>query len=195
MVGEVVGDPLVAPALIVQLIYLSHNDSLGRFDLKRHRFGVGDHIAVGDRADPFAVLLPPFDDVAHLFGGVSDGHLVHQKVDLYPQPVVIGGVIDVVADGNDAYPLVAQGFQFYQARSVSSGEAREVFDYQNVVLITEQLAPHFLVALALFKGIAALVPVLVEVELRVWEVGFNIVLNDSLLVFNRGIFLVQLIVY
>ena len=101
---------------------------------------------------------------------------------------------DVVTDGDDPYSLVAQGFQFHQARAVSSGEAREVFDYQNVVLITEQLAPHFLIALALFKGVAALVPVLVEVELRIWEIGFYIVLDDRLLVFDRGVFLVKLIV-
>ena len=61
-------------------------------------------------------------------------------------------------------------------------------------MITGQLAPHFLVALALFKGVAALVPVLVEVELRVWKVGFDIVLDDRLLVFDRGVFLVKLIV-
>ena len=51
-----------------------------------------------------------------------------------------------------------------------------------------------MIALALFKGIAALVPVLVEVELRIWEIGFYIVLDDRLLVFDRGVFLVQLVI-
>lgn len=111
-----------------------------------------------------------------------------------PQPIIVGGIVDVVTDGDDPYSLVAQGFQFYQARSVPSGEAREVFDDQNVVLIAKQLAPHFLISLALFKGVAALVPVLVEVELRIWKIVFYIVLDDCLLIFDRGVFLVQFIV-
>ena len=119
-VGQVVGNPFVAPALIVQLENLLHDNRFGRLNLKCHCLAVRNNIAVGHGAIPFAVLLPSPNDVSHLLRGVSDRHFIHEEVDLNPQPIVIGRVVDVVSDSDNADSYVAQGFKLHQARAVSS---------------------------------------------------------------------------
>ena len=58
-----------------------------------------------------------------------------------------------------------------------------------------QFFPHGLVALPLLKGVAGAVPVLVEGEAAAGKFLLHKVLNNGLLVFNRDIFLIQLIVH
>ena len=75
LVGEVVGDFLVAPTgVAVEVKNPADGLGLGGDDLKL--LVLGDEIAVGRGADPLAVALPPLHNAAHLAGGVRDGHFV-----------------------------------------------------------------------------------------------------------------------
>ena len=65
LLGQVVGNLLVAPAIIVVVIVNpAHNVRLGRYDLKL--LLIVDDVAVRCGAQPFAVRLPPFDNIADL---------------------------------------------------------------------------------------------------------------------------------
>ena len=108
LVGEVVGDLLVAPAVVVKLKDLPHDVCLGGDDLELLR--LVDDVAVGRGAEPFAIGLAAFDDGPDLFAGVGDGHLIDEELKLDLQPVIIVGEVDVVADGDDADACVPQVF-------------------------------------------------------------------------------------
>ena len=105
LVGEVVGDFLVAPALLVVEAEDGADDvRLGGDDLKL--LPLVDDVAVGGGADPFPVGLPPLDDIAHLFAGVGDGHLVDEELKLNFKPVVVVWKVNAVSDGDDPHPRV-----------------------------------------------------------------------------------------
>ena len=105
LVGEVVGDFLVAPALLVVEAEDGADDiRFGGDDLKL--LPLVDDVAVGRGADPLPVGLPPLDDIAYLFAGVGDGHLVDEELKLNFQPVVVVGEVNAVPDGDDPHPRV-----------------------------------------------------------------------------------------
>ena len=65
LLGQVISNLLVAPAIIVVVIVNpAHNVRLGRYNLKL--LLIVDDVAVRCGAQPFAVRLPPFDNVADL---------------------------------------------------------------------------------------------------------------------------------
>ena len=194
LIGEVVGDFLVAPTgVAVEVKNPADGLGFGGDDLKL--LVLGDKIAVGRGADPLAVALPPLHNAAHLAGGVRDGHFVHKELELDFQPVVVIGEVHAVADGDDAHARVAQVFQLHEAARVAAGEAGEVLDDENVVLVAHQPPAHLLIALALLERVAGAVAVFKKRQRAAGEVGFHIVLNDGLLVFDGDVFLLLLIVY
>ena len=116
LIGEIVGDFLVAPTGVAVKVK-NPADGLGFCGDDLKLLVLGYEIAVGRGADPLAVVLPPLDDGAHLAGGVRDGHLVHKKLKLNFQPVVVIRKVDVIADRNDSHARVAQVFQLHKAFS------------------------------------------------------------------------------
>ena len=194
LVGEVVGNLFIAPALlVVETEDGTHDVRLGGDDFKLLPLVKG--ISIGRGADPLSVSLPPLDDILHLFAGVGDGHLVDEKLKLDFQPVVVVGEINAVPDGDNPHPGVPQVLQLHQSPAVAPGEAGEVLDNEDVVLVAYQPLPHGLVALPLLKGVAGAVPVLIEGEGAVGEFLFDKVLDDGLLVFDGHIIPIQLIVH
>ena len=193
LIGQVVGDLLVSPAVDVQPEDLPHHLRLGGDELKL--LVPVDEIAVGGGADPPSVRLPPLDHRLHLLAGVGDGHLVDEKLKLDFQPVVVVGEVDVVPDGDDAHPGVPQILQLHQPPAVAPGEAGEVLDDEDVVPMGHEPLPHGLVALPLLKGVAGAVPVLVEGEGAVGEPLPDEILDDGLLVLDGHIVPVQLLIH
>ena len=192
--GQEIGDFLVAPAIVVVVVKdAAHDVRFGRHHFKF--LALVDGVAVGRGADPFPVHLPPADDVSHLFAGIGDGHFVDEKLKLDFQPVVVVGEVDAVADGDDAHAGVAQVLQLHQAAAVAAGEAREILDEQNVILVGHQAAAHLLIALALLKGVAGAVAVLKEGEAAARKALLHKVADDGLLVFDGDVIPVQLIVH
>ena len=193
-VRQIVGDLLVAPAVVVvEVEDLPDGGRLGGNDFKL--LPLGDKIAVGRGADPFAVRLPPLDDVAHLAGGVGDGHFVHKELKLDLQPIVIVGKVDAVADGNDAHTCVPQVLQLHQPAGIAAGEAGKVLDNENVVLVAHQPPAHLLIALPLVEGVAGTVTVFKKSQRAAGKVGFYIFFDDGLLVFDGDVLLLLLIVH
>ena len=112
LLGQVVGNLLVAPAIIVVVIVNpAHNVRLGRYDLKL--LLIVDDVAVRCGAQPFAVRLPPFDDVSHLARGIRDRHFVDEELKLDFQPVIVVRKVNAVADGDDANTCITQVFEFH----------------------------------------------------------------------------------
>ena len=89
----------------------AHNVRLGRYNLKL--LLIVDDVAVRCGAQPFAVCLPPFDDVSHLARGIRDRHFVDEELKLDFQPVIVVRKVNAVADGDDADPCIAQVFEFH----------------------------------------------------------------------------------
>ena len=194
LIGEIVGDFLIAPAgVAVEIENPADGLGLGGDDLKL--LVLGDEIAVGRGADPLAVVLPPLHNAAHLAGGVRDGHFVHEELELDFQPVVVIGEVHPVADRDDAHARVAQVFQLHQTARVAAGKAGEVLDDEDVVFVAHQPPAHLLIALALLKGVAGAVAVFKERQRAAGEVGFYIVLDDGLLVLDRNVLLILLIIH
>ena len=194
LVGEVVGDFLVTPTgVVVTVEDDADNLGLGGDDLKL--LVLGHEIAVGRGADPLAIVLPPLHNTAHLAGGVRDGHFVHKELELDFQPVVVIGEVHAVADGDDAHTCVAQVFQLHQTAAVAAGETGKVLDDEDVVFVPHQSSAHLLIALALLKGVAGAVAVFKECQRAAGKVGFYIVLDDGLLVFNGDVLLLLLIIH
>lgn len=193
LVGEVVGDFFIPPAVDVQLENLPDDLRLGGDDLELLP-GIDD-VAVGGGAQPFAVLLAAPDHRLYLFAGVGDGHLVDEELELDFQPVVIVGEVDVVPDGDDADARVPQVLQLHQPPAVAAGEAREVLDDEDVLLMAHQFPAHFLIAGPLVEGVARLVPVLVKGQGAVGKLLLDEVHDDGLLVLNGGVVPVQLLVH
>ena len=193
-VRQVVGNFLVAPAIVViEVEDLPDGGRLGGDDFKL--LPLGNDVTVGRGADPFAVRLPPLDDVSHLAGGIGDGHFVHKELKLDFQPVVIIGKVDAVADGDDAHARVAQVFQLHEAARVAAGETGKVLDDENVVFVLHQPPAHLLIALALVEGVAGAVAVFKKHQRAAGKVGFYIIFDDGLLVFDGDVLLLLLIVY
>ena len=178
-VRELVGDALVAPAVDIEPVNAAHDVGLGRDDLKL--LALVDDVAVGRGANPLAVLLPPSDDGFYLFAGVGNRHLVDEELELYLQPVIVVGEVDVVADRDDTDTRVAEVFQLHKPPAVAAGEAGKVLDHQDLVVVGHEAPAHGLVALPLFKGVAGAVPVLMEGERAVGEFALHEVLNDGFL--------------
>ena len=194
LIGEIVGDFLVAPTgVAVEVENPADGLGLGGDDLKL--LVLGDEIAVGRRADPLAVVLPPLHNAAHLAGGVRDRHFVHEELKLDFQPVVVIGEVHAVADGDDAHARVAQVFQLHKPARVAAGETGKVLDDEDVVFVAHQPPAHLLIALALLKGVAGAVAVFKKRQRASGEVGFYIVLDDGLLVLNRDVLLILLIIH
>ena len=194
LIGEIVGDFLVAPTgVAVEVENPADGLGLRGDDLKL--LVLGDEIAVGRGADPFAVVLPPLHNAAHLAGGVRDGHFVHKELELDLQPVVVIGEVDAVADGDDAHARVAQVFQLHEAARVAAGKTGKVLDDENVVFVAHQPPAQLLIALALLKRVAGAVTVFKKRQRAAGKVGFYIVLDDGLLVLNRDVLLILLIIH
>ena len=111
------------------------------------------------------------------------------------QPLVIVGKVDPVADGDNAHPGVTQILQFPQALAVAAGESGEILDHQDVVCVIEQPLAQLLIALTLLKGVPGAVAVFKEGQAAAGKFFFDEILNDRLLVFDRGVVPVQLFVY
>ena len=179
--------------IVVEIKNLPHNFCFRRHDLEF--FLLVDDVAVGRSAEPFAVRLPPPNDILHLFAGIGDGHLVDEKLELNFQPVIVVGEVDVVPDGDDPHAGVPQILQFYQAPAVPSGESGKVLHHQNVILVANQTLSHGLIAFPLLKGIAGAVPIFVECQGAFRESLINIILNNGFLVFNGHIVPIQFIIH
>ena len=182
LVGEGVGDLLVAPAVDVEPVDAADDLGLDGYDLEL-LFLVHD-VTVGRGANPLAVLLAAADDALDLLARVGDGHLIYEELELYLEPVVVVGEVDGVADGDDARACVAQVLKLDKAAAVAAREAGEVLDDEDVEPVGQQLAAHGLIALALLKGVARAVAVLVEYELRAGELMLDEVGDDGLLVLD-----------
>ena len=109
--------------------------------------------------------------------------------------LVVVGEIDPVPDGDDAHPGVAQILQLPQTLAVAAGETGEILDHQNVVCVIEQSPAQLLISFPLLKGVAGAVAVFKECQAAAGKFFFDKVLDDRLLVLNRGVVPVQLFVY
>ena len=194
LIGEIVGDFLVAPtSVVVEVKNLADGLGFRGDDLKL--LVLGHEIAVGCGADPLAVVLPPLHNAAHLARGVRDGHFVHKELELDFQPVVVIGKVHAVSDGNDADACITQVFQLHEPAAVAAGKAGKVLDDENVILVTHQPPAHLLIPLALLKRVAGAVAVFKKRQRAAGEVGFYIILDDGLLVLDRNVLLLLLIVH
>ena len=106
LIGEVIGNALVSPAVNVELENLTDNICF-RWDNLKLFLLVGD-VAIGSGADPLAFLLSSLDDRLHLFAGISDRHFVEEKLKLDFQPIIIIWEVDTIPDGDDAYTDVTK---------------------------------------------------------------------------------------
>ena len=152
-------------------------------------------VAIGRGADPAPLLLPPADDGADLLAGVGDGHLVDEELKLDLEPIVVVGEVDVVPDGEDAHPGVAQVLQLHEAPAVPARKARKVLDDQQVQLVRHEQPAHPLIPLALLKRVARAVAVLEKVQLAAREMGADVFPDDALLVLDGDVVPVQLLVH
>ena len=84
---------------------------LGRYNLKL--LLIVDDVAIRRGTQPFAVRLPPFDDVSHLARGIRDRHFVDEELKLDFQPVIVVRKVNAVADGYDADTCITQVFEFH----------------------------------------------------------------------------------
>ena len=194
LVGKIVGDFFVAPTgVVVKVEDLPDGGRLGGDDLKL--LPLGDDVTVGRGADPLAVVLPPLHHAAHLAGGVRDGHFVHKELELDFQPVVVIGKVDAVADGDDAHARVAQVFQLHEAARIAAGETGKVLDDEDVIFVPHQPPAQLLIALALVEGVAGAVAVFKKRQHAAGKVGFYIIFDDGLLVFDGDVLLFLLIVH
>ena len=193
LVGEVVGDLLVAPAVQVELEDTADYVRLGGHHLEL--LALVHNVAIGGGADPFAVLLTALDNSLYLFAGVGNGHFVDDKCKLDFQPVVVIGEVHVFPNGDDADARVPQVLQLHQAPAVAAGEAGEILDDEDILFVANQLPAHGLIAGALVEGVAGAVTVLVEGQGAVGEPLFHKVLNDGFLVFDGGVVPIQLLVH
>ena len=96
-VGQMVRDFSVAPAIIIKREDFSYDFSGRRVNLESHVLAVGDDVAVRHVANPLCFFLPLSYDVLYFLGRFGDWHLVDKEVQLDLKPVVVGGVVDVVA--------------------------------------------------------------------------------------------------
>ena len=110
------------------------------------------------------------------------------------QPVVVIRKVDVIADRNNAHARVAQILQLYQSARVAAGEAREILDDENVVLVAHQPPAHLLIPLALLECVPRAVAVFKKRQCAVWKVRRYKIFDDGLLVFNRHIVAVELFI-
>ena len=188
IVRQVVGNLFVPPAIVVQPEDFPHHLGGRWVDFIGHGFGVDDPIAIGHGTDPFAVLLAALDDLFDLPGGVRNRHFVHQELELNQHPVVLGGIVNAVTNGNNPDTRIPQGFQLQQSQAVSSGKPGEVLDHQNGALPGHHAAPHFLVAFPLGEGVAGAIPVFKQGQVGIREGGTHEIGDDFLLVFNTGVF-------
>ena len=68
---------------------------------------------------------------------------------------------------------------------------RQILDHQNVVCVIEQSPAKLLIPFALLKGVPGAVAVFKESQAAAGEFLFDKVLDDRLLVFDRGVVPVQ----
>ena len=177
-----IGNFFVAPAADIKVIYHFHHLCRRWFNFKRHRFGICDNIAVRDGTDPFSIALPSFDDRFDLFACVGNRHFIYQETELYRRPVVIGRVVNIIPDGNDAHALITQILQFHQPAAVAAGKAGEIFHNKNVILMAHEHGPHRLITLPLLKGITGAVAVFVKRQCALREFPADKICNNRLLV-------------
>ena len=194
LVGKVVCNLLVAPATVIVEIKNFPNDlRLGGDDLEL-LLG-GDTVAVGGGAEPLAVGLTTLDDTPDLAGGVGDGHLVDEELELDLQPVIVVGEVDAITYGDDAHTCVAKILQLRQASTIAASKTGEVLDQEDVELAGHEAPAHFLIALPMAEGVTGTVPILKKSEAAAGEMGLYIVGEDGFLVLDGNIFLIQLIVH
>ena len=193
LLGQVVRDLLVAPAIIVvEIKNPAHNIRFGRHDLKL--LLIVDDVAIRCGAQPFAVRLPPFDNVSHLARGICDRHFVDEKLELDFQPVIIVRKVDAVTDGDNANARVTQVFQLDQSAAVAAGETGKILDDEDVVPVVHQAAAHFLIALALLERVAGAVAVLEKGQAAAGKLCFYEVLDDGFLVLDRYVVAVEFVI-
>ena len=193
LLGQVVRDLLVAPALVVvQMKNPADGFRLGRYNLKL--LLIVDDVAIRCGAQPFAVRLPPFDNVSYLARGICDRHFVDEKLELDFQPVIIVRKVDAVADGDNANARVTQVFQLDQTARVAAGETGEILDDEDAVPVAHQAAAHFLIALALLERVAGAVAVLEKGQAAAGKLCFYEVLDDGFLVLDRYVVAVEFVI-
>ena len=134
LVRKIVGNFFVSPAAVVPVKNISDNLRRRFVNLELHGLVVYHNVAVGHSAYPLALLLTAFDDRFDLFGRIGNRHFIDKKAELNCRPVVIGRIINVIANRDNPHSCVTQIFQFHQSLAVSSGKSGEVLDDQNIVL-------------------------------------------------------------
>ena len=193
--GEMPGDFPVAPPFGVEPVdETDHFRPLfvnAEFPLA-HRVQI---VAIGRVTDPLPLGLPGLDDGPYFFAGVGHRHLVHEKAELDVQPVIPGGVVHAVADGDDAHPLVPQQLQLIEPQRVASGKTGEILHHQNGTDTVSQGFPQLLVSFPLLEGVARPVPVGEEGEGTAGKTAGDILLDHGFLVFDGGILLIQCLVH
>lgn len=112
LICEVVGDLLIAPAVVVQAKDFPHNLCGRGVNFIGHLLGIGDAVAIGDGTDPFALLLTVGNDLLDLAAGVGDGELIHEKLELNQHPLVFCRVVNGIPYRDDAHMGIPQGLQF-----------------------------------------------------------------------------------
>ena len=191
-IGQMVGDPLIAPALPIEPE--DGADDLGFRGDDLELLLMIDDVTVGRGTEPLPVLLPPLYHSLDLPGGIGNGHLVDEKLELDFQPVIVVGEVDPIADGDDADAVITQILQLHQPPAVAAGEAGKVFDNQNVDPVIQHLLSHAPVAFPLLKGVAGAVPVFIKGEGASGKSAGDEILDNGLLVFDGGVVSVQLFI-
>ena len=187
VVGQIIRNPLVAPARRIQFKNLSDNLRCRRVDFIRHQLVVLHDIPIRHGTDPASVLLSPGNDAFDLLRGICDRHFIEQKTQADVCPIVMRRIIDAVPDGYDPHARVPQILQLNQTTRIASGESAQILDDEDIVLSHHQIRAHPLIILPLLKRIARTVSIHKEGQLAVRKIPLNIVGNDVLLVFDARV--------
>ena len=106
VVGQIIRNPLVAPARRIQFKNLSDNLRCRRVDFIRHQLVVLHDIPIRHGTDPASVLLSPRNDAFDLLRRIRDRHFIEQKTQADVCPIVMRRIIDAVPDGYDPHARV-----------------------------------------------------------------------------------------
>ena len=188
-----VGNFLIAPPFDIPLENPANNIRFRGHQLKLLAFV--DNIAVRGCTEPRPVRLTALDDVAYLPGGVRHRHFVDQELELDFQPIVIVWKVDAVSDGDDPQSCVPEIFQLHQSPAVPTGKPGKVLHNEDIIFMGHQPPAHLLIPFPLLKGVAGTVPVLKEGQAAAGKPLLYIIFDNSLLVFNGDILLIQFVVH
>ena len=108
VVGQIIRNPLIAPARRIQFKNLSDNPRCRRVDFIRHQLVVLHDISIRHGTDPASILLSPGNDAFDFLRRIRDRHFIEQKTQADICPIVVRRIINAVPDGYNPHARVPQ---------------------------------------------------------------------------------------